>query len=473
MIEQNFKTDELLDKQDLDKIHEASMNILENKGVEVPNEEIKEIFKKNGAEVDGDMVCIPRDLVKETLEKAPSSFTIHARNPEKNVEVGEDKAILAPGYGSPYTQTIDEGRREGTFEDYKNFAKLASWSDHIDIVGGVMTEPKDVPEKIRPQKMVLGASMYSDQPVFGTPLNKEKAYDCIKLASMLHGEELVDDKSVLVTLVNTTSPLGWDSDALDVLREHAKYNQAVVIASLIMSGLTGPMTIAGTLTLQNVEVLSGIVLTQLINPGAPAIYGSASTIADMKKGNLTVGAPEYAKFIGATSQIADYYGLPSRAGGTITDSLQCDAQTGYESMMSSISSIYSGIDFVLHSVGLLENYMAMSYEKFIIDNEILGYISNYQEGLEVNEETIAEDVIRDVEPGDNFMRKEHTMNHMEDYRKPIISVRESYEPDKDVPETVQRANEKWKQILSEYESPELETGIREKMEEYIKQRKEE
>ncbi|OKY78407.1 MAG: Trimethylamine:corrinoid methyltransferase, MttB2 [Candidatus Methanohalarchaeum thermophilum] len=467
MIEQNYRTDKMLNEEDLKQIHESSMDILENTGVEVPNEKIRDLFKENGAEVDGDRVCIPETLVEESIEKAPSEFTIYARNSDKNVDVGKDHAVLAPGYGPPYATDIDEGRREGTFEDYKNFAKLASWSDHIDVVGGIMVEPKDIPEKIRPQKMVLGAAEHSDQPVFGTPLNKEKAFDCIKLASMLHGKDLIDDKSVLITLVNTTSPLGWDKNALDALMEHAKYNQAVVIASLIMSGLTGPMTIAGTLTLQNVEVLSGIVLTQLINPGTPAVYGSASTIADMKKGNLTVGAPEYAKFIGATAQIADYYDLPSRAGGTITDSLLGDAQAGYESMMSSISSVYSGIDFVLHSIGLLENYMAMSYEKFMIDNEILGFIKNYQEGIEVNEDTIAKEVISDIGPGDNYMRHSHTMEHMQDFRKPELSIRESYEPDKEVPSTVERANEKWKKVLSEYDSPKLEEGIKEKMEDYI------
>ncbi|SJZ30366.1 trimethylamine methyltransferase family protein [Selenihalanaerobacter shriftii] len=468
MIKQKVSVQEILSSEDVEMIHEASMDLLKKTGIEVLHEEARDIFEKNGAKVDGNRVYLSQDIIESALKKAPESFTLNARNPANNVIIGDDNSVIAPGYGAPFVTDLDTGRRNSTFEDYLNFTKLASASDHIDIVGGVLVEPTDIPDEKRHAKMLYAGAKYSDKCLMGSALGKKKARDCFKMASMLFGEdEIIDDKPIVITLINTTSPLKYDHRMLDSLIEHAKYNQAVVIASLIMAGSTGPMSIAGTLTLQNVEVLAGIVLAQMINPGTPVVYGSATTITDMRTANLAVGSPEYAKFVGATAQLSRYYGLPCRAGGSITDSIMADAQAGYESMMMFMSTINHGLNFVLHSVGLLENYMTMSYEKFIIDNEILGMITNYQAGIEVNEDTVAKEVIKNVGHGGHYLSSPHTMEHMRDFRDPILSTRAGYKSDDDLIPAVERANKKWKSIVKGFEAPELNSDIEQKLINYM------
>ncbi|ADL12575.1 trimethylamine--corrinoid methyltransferase [Acetohalobium arabaticum] len=472
MIKRNTLAGDVLSDNDVKMIHQESLQLLEETGVEIMHEEALDIFEDNGAKVEGKRVYLSAELVEDALDQAPTSFTLHARNSDNDVVIGGGNSVLAPGYGSPYVTSIDESRRDSTFEDYKNFTKLASVSENIDVLGGVLVEPTDLDDKIRHVKMLYAAAKYSDKCLMGSALGAKKARESFKMASILFGEdEIIDDRPITMSLINTMSPLQYDNRMADALIEHARYNQAAVIASLIMAGSTGPMSIAGTLVLQNVEVLTGIVLAQMVNSGAPVVYGSASTIMDMKAASLAVGSPEYAKFIGATSQLARYYGLPSRAGGSITDSIMVDTQAGYEAMMMFISSINHGINFVLHSAGLLENYMTMSYEKFIIDDEILSMVTNYQAGIEVNEDTVATKVIDDVGPSGHYLQEPHTLQHMEDFREPEISNRAGYTSDNDLIPTVERANEKWKAILADFESPYLDSVIEQKLTDYIEELK--
>jgi trimethylamine--corrinoid protein Co-methyltransferase len=468
LIKRKFLSQNILSEDELTKIHEATMKLLGDSGIEVLHEEAREIFEENGARVEDERVYLSQDIVEEFLQKAPSSFTLHARNPENNVVIGENNTAVVPGYGAPFVTDLDNGRRDSSFEDYENFTKLAANSENIDIVGGVLVEPNDIADELRHAKMLYTGAKYSDKCLMGSALGKKKARDSFKMASMLFGEdEIIDDKALLISLINTTSPLKYDYRMLDSLIAHSKHNQAVVIAALIMSGSTGPMSLAGTLALQNAEVLTGVVLSQMVNPGAPVVYGTASTIMDMKTANLAVGSAEYAKIIASIAQLARHYGLPSRAGGSVTDSLMADAQAGYESMLTFMSSINHGINFILHSAGLLENYMTMSYEKFIIDDEILSMVTDYQSGIEVTEDTIAKEVIAEVGHGGHYLSAPHTMEHMRDFRDPILTTREAYTSDDALVSTAKRANQKWKEILSNFEVAELDPKIEEKLLNYM------
>ncbi|MCK8823729.1 trimethylamine methyltransferase family protein [Fuchsiella alkaliacetigena] len=470
MIERKIFIKDILSAEDLEMIHQASIELLTETGIEVLHEKAREIFAENGARVEDTRVYLSEELLEEYLAKAPSSFTLHARNPDNNVTIGGDNSVLAPGYGAPYVTDLDEGRRDSTFEDYQNFTKLAAASENIDVLGGVIVEPTDIADQLRHVKMLYVAAKYSDKCLMGSALGSKKAKEAFQMASLLFGEEdIIDDRAIVISLINTTSPLKYDHRMLDALITHAEYNQAAVIASLIMAGSTGPMSIAGTLTLQNVEVLTGVVLAQMINPGTPVVYGSATTITDMKTANLAIGSPEYAKFVGSTAQLARYYGLPCRAGGSITDSLLADTQAGYESMMTFISSINHGLNFILHSAGLLENYMTMSYEKFIIDDEILGMINNYQAGVEVSEETVAKEVIQEVGPGGHYLSHAHTLEHMRDFREPILSQRAGFDGSSEIDSTVERANQKWKEVLADFEAPPLDPKIENKLKEFMEQ----
>lgn len=469
MIDQNFLTDDLLSEDEIQQIHDTTMEIFKETGVEVHNDKALEVYADHGAKVEGEKVYFDEDLVNEYVSKAPSQFKLHARNPENTVTVGGDGAVLAPGYGAPWV-TESGKNRDSTYEDYVNFTKLASASDNLDVLGGVLVEPTDLSDEERHVKMFYAAAKNSDKPLMGSALGKKKARDVIKMSSMLQGEdEIIDDRTVVITLINTTSPLNYDDRMLEALMEHARYNQATVIASLIMAGSTGPITVAGTITLQNVEVLAGVILSQMVNPGAPVVYGSASTIVDLNTGDLAVGSPEYAKFIGATAQLARSYGLPCRGGGSITDSLLVDGQAGYESMMMFNTTVNHGMDFVLHSAGLLKNYMAMSYEKFIMDDEILDMVNNYQQGLEVNEESIDKTAIQNVGHSGHYLKEPSTIRHMKDFRVPTLSNRKGFEAEGALTTAYERAHDICEETLEEFEPPELDPEIDEKLQDYMDQ----
>jgi trimethylamine---corrinoid protein Co-methyltransferase len=234
---------------------------------------------------------------------------------------------------------------------------------------------------------------------------------------------------------------------LDALMVYARNNQPVIIAALAMTGTTSAVTLAGSLVQQTAEVLSGVVLAQLINPGTPVVFGSASSIVDLRTGNLAIGSPESVKMFSVIAQLARFYGLPSRGGGALTDAIIIDSQSGFESMMVLMNSVLSGLNFILHSVGLLENYMTMSFEKFIIDDEMLGMVRNYAEGFPVNEDTLAVDTIIKIGSGGNFISDEHTFKHMKDTRIPLISSRQNYAGATELTDTAQRANEYCKALL--------------------------
>lgn len=468
MIKQNFLRRDLLEQEDIDRIHATSMEIFEETGVEINNEEAREVFEENGARVEDGKVFLDRELIEEYLEQVPSTFTLHARNPDNNVEIGGNSGVLAPGYGAPWVTDMEGNNRDATYEDYENFTKLASASDNLDVLGGVLVEPTDLADEERHVKMMYAAAKYSDKPLMGSALGKKKAREAIQMASLLMGEdEIICDRPVVITLINTTSPLCYDDRMLQALMEHARFNQPTVIASLIMAGSTGPVSVAGTITLQNVEVLTGIVLSQMVNPGTPVVYGSASTIVDMNTGDLAVGSPEYAKFIGATAQLARNYDIPCRGGGSITDSLLPDGQAGYESMMTFDASMSHGMDFVLHSAGLLKNYMAMSYEKFIMDDEILDMVNNYQKGLEVTEETIAKDAIQNVGHSGHYLKESSTIKHMKDFRVPNLSNRKGFDSEEGLKQTYGRAHERCQSILDDFEAPPLDPEIDEKLRNYM------
>lgn len=465
----------LLSEQEIKLIHDATITVLEEVGVDFTHPVAQEVFRQHGAVVKGDRVYLSRELVESSLKKAPSQFTLHARNPEHNVVIGGPTPVYAPGYGAPFVTDLDHGRRPSTLKDYENLVKLAGASPVLDISGGTLVEPTDVPDLERHLVMTYASIKNSDKCFMGSASGEERALDCIEMAGILHGgKEVIKQKPALISLINSITPLKFDDRMLGALIEYAKYNQAVIVASLAMAGATSPVTLAGTLVVQNAEVLSGMVLAQLVNPGTPVVYGSASSIADMRYASLAIGAPEETLFIASSAQLARFYGVPSRAGGSLSDTKVADAQAGYESMMVLYAAGLAGINFTLHAVGIQEYYMTMSYEKFIIDTEICGMVKRFLKGFAVNEDTLALDVIRRVGPGGHFLDQDHTYEHYRnELRSPILSDRGTYEAwfKSGSPTAAQRANELAKKILAEYTPPALDRAVDQELKQFIQSKK--
>jgi trimethylamine--corrinoid protein Co-methyltransferase len=466
---------ELLTKTQLEKVHETSLRILEQIGLDFGYPPALEVLKKGGARIDGQRVFFPAGLIDEQIKKAPAEFTLHARNPEHNVVIGGNHMVFTPGYGAPFVTDIENGRRKATLKDFVNFVKLTGASAHQDILSGTVVEPTDVPYETRHAHMVYTAMKYSDKCVMGSTMGAQAAGECIRLAAILFGsrDQLASTPGI-ISILGPLTPLKYDARMLGALMEYAAAGQPLLITSLAIAGATGPVTLAGNLALQNAEVLAGIVLTQLVREGTPVIFGGASSNTEMRNGTLSIGSPEMAMNTAATAQMARYYKLPVRSGGAVCDAKAPDAQASYESMMSLLMARVSGVNFVLHSAGILETYNCMSYEKFVIDDEMCGMVKRIQRGYDVNPDTLAFDVIKAVGPGGHFLDKDHTFDHFRtEFYQPQLSNRDDYVSwqEKGSPLSMEAANKKYKEVLETYEAPELPADVDKDLLKYIEELK--
>jgi trimethylamine--corrinoid protein Co-methyltransferase len=453
----------ILTKTQVEKVHETSLRILEQIGLDFGYPPALELLKKGGAKIDGQRVFFTPGLVEEQIKKAPAEFTIHARNPQHNVLIGGRNTVFAPGYGAPFVTDLEYGRRLATLKDFENFVRLTGASANLDLLSGTVVEPTDVAAEIRHAQMLYASVKNSDKCFMGSTMGARAAKECFQMAAIIFGSrnELVS-RPVIFGIVGAVTPLKYDARMLGALMEYAAAGQPQVIASLAIAGATGPVTLAGNLALQNAEVLAGIVLAQLIREGTPVILGGVSSNAEMRNGTLSIGSPEMAMNTAATAQMARYYKLPVRSGGAVCDAKSPDAQASYESMMSLLMARLCGINFVLHSAGILESYNCMSYEKFVIDDEMCGMVKRIKRGYEVNSDTLAFDIVKDVGPGGHFLDKDHTFDHFRtEFYQPQLSNRDDYISwqAKGSPYSMETANRKYKEILETYETPELPADV--------------
>jgi trimethylamine---corrinoid protein Co-methyltransferase len=460
---------DVLSSQEITLIHQTSMRLLENVGVVFPNEEALTAFKQHGAKVDGQRVYLTEAQVLGALKTVPAQFTLMARNPQRNVVVGGGEAVFAPGYGAPFLVDAETGKRAPTLEDYHNLAKLAHALPNQDVSGHLLVEPGNVPAATAHLHMLHAHMTHSDKPFIGSAAGQTGARQTMEMAQILFGGE-IKDHAVTISLINSLTPLSYSAEMLEALLEYIRWGQPVIIAALAMAGSTAPVTLAGMLAMQNAELLAGITLTQWINPGMPVVYGSTSTNIDMKSGALAIGSPELSQMIAAHAQLACHYGLPSRSGGALTDASYPDAQAGGESMMGLLTTVNSGISFVLHAAGILSSYLAFSYEKFVMDDELCGMVRHFRRGFAVTPETLAYDVIAAVGPGKNFLIEDHTVRHCRKaFWKPALCDRSGLEAwmqggQKDA---VARARQRWKKLLREHQDPALDPGIERQLQAYL------
>jgi len=464
---------EFLTKQQIEQVHNASLQILEKIGIDFRYPPALEVLKKGGAIVDGARVFFPPRFVEEQIRKAPAEFTLFARNPKYDVVIGGNNMVFTPGYGAPFVTDLDHGRRKGTLKDFERFVKLTGASSNQDICSGMVIEPSDVPLETRYAQTLYTAMKYSDKCFMGSAMGELGARDSIRMASILFGSEAqLTEKPRLISILCSLSPLKYDDRMLGALMEYAKVGQPQLISSLAIAGETGPATLAGNLALQTAEILAGIVLTQLVREGAPVIFSGSSSNAEMHSGALSIGSPEMAMNTAATAQMARYYNLPSRSGGAVCDAKVPDAQAAYESMMSLSMAQVSGVNFVLHSAGILESYNCMSYEKFIIDDEMCGIVKRIKRGYEVNEDTLGLDVIKEAGPGGHFIDKDHTFDHFRtEFYQPQLSNRDDFDSwqASGSPQSVEAAGKKYKEILGTYEAPELPADVNRDLQKYIEE----
>ena len=459
----------------LTKIHETSMSLLSHVGVAFNEQEALEIFKKNGFKVDGKTVFIPEREVQKALRSAPSHVTVAARNPAKSVRIGHDDFVFAPGYGAPFVVQPSGDQREATMEDYDNFCKLIQTSKYLDMNGFMMVEPSDVPPETAHLDMLCSSILLCDKAFLGSPVSKTGARDCIEMAGIVWGgRDKIVETPVTVSLINSLSPLQFSEEMAGSLIELARAGQACVVASLIMAGSSGPVTLAGVLALQNAELLAGMTLAQLVRPGAPVIYGSTSAPTDMRTGGLSIGGPEVAMVISATAQMARFYNLPCRSGGSLTDANFPDAQAGAESAINLLTAARNGVNFILHACGILGSYISMSFEKFIIDEEICGMVRKIVQPIEVSDDSIDLGMISEVGIGGEYLTHSKTYELCRtEFFFPDLMNRQSYMVWHDA--GAKRADEQASEVvanrLAAYQKPDIDPGTEKDLRAFVSRRK--
>ncbi len=462
-------------KEQLDRLHAASMRLLGETGISFNEPEAVEIFAQHGVKVDGKKVFLTEKDVRKALDTAPSRFTITARNPAKSVAVGEDDFVLAPGYGAPFVTTAEGVQREATMQDYDNFCKLVQTSKYVDMNGFMMVEPSDVPSATAHLDILFSSIVLSDKAFMGSPVSRLGAIDALEMAGIVWGgKEHIKNKPVMISLINSLSPLQFSDEMAGSLIEFARYGQPCVVAALIMAGSSGPVTMSGVLAVQNAEILAGLTLAQLVNPGTPIVYGSTSSAIDMKTGGLSIGAPELSRFVSATAQMARYYGLPSRSGGSLTDAHLADAQAGVESALALSTAARSGINFVLHSCGILGSYISMSFEKFLVDEELCGMVRRLLRPVEVTDESIDLPMIQKVGIGGQYLTQPKTFKLCRtEFFLPQLANRQNYQGWTDAGKlrADQRATEALQARLAKYEKPEIDPAVERALSEYVSRRK--
>lgn len=465
---------QLLSQDEIQMIHENSLRIMENVGIVFTYQPAKDIFAKAGAKVDGDLVYFPRQLVERELKNVPSSFTMYARNPKKNVEISTENTAYVGPYGSPFVRDLDNGRRSGTLEDFKNIVKICDVLNNIDVQSHISCEPCDVDVDIRAKVMVYNTLKYSDKPLMGSVFGYEKSMQCIEMAAMVFGGmDAIKDKPVIASIPCTLTPLSYDDNMAGAIIAYAETGQPQLVNSLSIAGMTTPTTLAGLVSLQNAEILAGIVLAQCVNPGAPIVYSASGSNAEMSNGMLAIGSPEDALVSLVNGQLAKFYNIPCRISGALTDSKLMDSQAAYESAVTLMMAQMAGGNFILHAAGIIETYNTTSYEKLIIDNEIIGYLKRINQGVRVDEESLAYDVIKEVGPRGLFLTHEHTIeNFRDEFYRPTLSDRVPFgqwSAEGGIP-IEQKANAKWKQILADYGEPTLPADLDADLKKYAEKR---
>ncbi|MEE9229430.1 MAG: trimethylamine methyltransferase family protein [Acidobacteriota bacterium] len=462
-------------KEEIQKIHAASMRLLGETGVAFNEPEAVEIFRKHGVKVDGKMVLLQEKDVRKALESAPSRFTVRARTPARSVTVGGDQFVLAPGYGAPFVVTAQGEQRRPTLRDYDSFCKLVQTSPCLDMNGFMMVDPSDIPAEEAHLDMMFSSIVLCDKAFMGSPVSRQAALDALAMAGIAWGgKESIDNKPVLISLINSRSPLQFSEEMAASLIEFARCGQPCVIAPLVMAGASGPITAAGVLALQNAEILAGLTLAQLVNPGTPIIYGSTSAPVDMKTGGLAIGAPELSQIVSATAQLARFYGLPSRSGGALTDAHFPDMQAGAESVMALVTAVRSGIHFVLHACGMLGSYVSISFEKFLLDEELCGMVRKLVEPMEITDETIGLSTIQKVGIDGHYMGEPETLKRCRtEFFLPRLGNRQNYEVWADAGRlrVDQRATAALEERLAQYEKPDIDPGIERDLAAYVARRK--
>jgi trimethylamine--corrinoid protein Co-methyltransferase len=449
-------------KEELELIHEKTLYLLKNVGVIFYGEEARELFKRYGARVEGETVFLEENLINQGLSTVIQKFEWFGR--DSIITIGDGATVHAPAYGPMYIYENDEYHYP-TPLDFSNFHKLDASSKVISVGSPNIMDLPSIDAKIRSNYAMATTLMYHTKPVLGIVDGKKKATECIKMTREFYD---IHDKSVVCGLVDAASPFVYSGAMSEALVEYAKEGQIIVFTGTGMSGLTTPDTIASSILAINVAMIAGIVLAQLINPGTPVVYGNQGFGSDLRHSLLTVGSPEDGLISHTIKALGDFYHLPVRTGGCVSDAKDVDMQAGVESFTSCFAALSAHTDLMFHTCGIMDSYNGLSYDKYIYDEEVAAMVYRFIRGYEVNEKTLMTDKLEKAGPGGNFIART-SKEYRNDYYLPNVPNRVSHGNwiASGKPSIKDNTKKIYKERIANYVLPELNAAQKKILETYI------
>jgi trimethylamine--corrinoid protein Co-methyltransferase len=472
-----YKPTEVMSADELESIHEASLDVLEEIGMDFLDPEARDVLAAAGAKVEPgtQRVRFDRGMVLERIKTAPSQFTLHAPNPAHDLQIGGDWMAFGSVASAPNSFDMDGGRRVGNHADYQNFVRLGHMLNAVHFFSGYPVEPIDIHPSIRHLDAIYDILTLADKPLHAYSLGRQRNLDALEMARIRRGvdDATLDREPSIFTVINSSSPLRLDLPMLQGILAYSARNQVIVMTPFTLAGAMAPVTLAGALVEQNAEALAGITLTQVVRPGAPVVYGGFTSNVDMQSGAPAFGTPEYMRTAMAGGQLARRYNLPYRSSN-VCASNALDMQAAYESVFSLWGAVMGGVNLMMHGAGWMEGGLHAGFEKMIVDAELLQMVAAFLDPIVVDDETMALDAMREVGPGGHFFGAAHTQSRFRTaFHKPMISDWRNYESWQEAgsPEAAGKANHIYKELLAAYEPPPIDPAVAEELAAFVARRK--
>lgn len=461
---------EVISEINVEKLHQLTMDILAKKGILFRYDEACDALSAYGAEVSGNIAYLDESIVEKALGTAPKNFTMQARGGLPPLTFGEKqkRPVICSGNGTVFVIEKNGHKRNATLEDFDNITKLCETSSVLDMVGAIAVEPCDVDEKTRYLRLVQHLMRHSNKPLIGVATNLEESENLFSMLEMVYGEGYLKDNSVIAYSPNPVSPLCYDPLTCQTLMAYAKHNQVNMVLSAPMAGLTGPLDMYGMVALINAEVLAGLCLSQAVNPGAPFIYSCGGLTSDMRWANSIGAAPEGSLINMAVMQMARYYKLPSRAMAGISEAKMVDYQAGMETAQNYLTLSLCGVQMVNETVGVLDSLMSTSFEKWILDEELLSRTNRIASGLGDFDHDDLYNKIDAVPHSGNYLMEKSTFSACRNVWSPETSYWQPYhEWEKSKPTLVEEAYEKWQKRIAGCTETFLDPELDDELSKYI------
>lgn len=462
------KEQELRDKEIVEAIHKNTLKILDEIGIAFLDEEALEFMKSKGIRVKGNRAYFTEKQVMDALDVTTKEFTVYARNPKYNVSMNTQDLYMTPGYGSPFICEADGTVRNGTLDDFLKLAMIVQSSDEFSINGGILVQPSDIDPAISAEAMVYSTICRSDKAVFSVCGDGKVAENIMEMMKIVFGGS-IENIPCTFNLISPLAPLGLAKNAIETVRVCAENGQPIAICPAPMAGTTGPITLAGNISVANAEILGINVYAQLLRPGLPLIYAFAATVSDMTCMAVSNCCPGFNQESKYASLLAKKYGLPCRSGGGMSNASGVTAQAGVESAMNFFESFSEGANLMMHATGSLHSFMSVSLEKFILDIETYTRMKYYFSDMPADEDALAFDVIKEViEDDETFITMDHTYEHCRTtpwYPQVSLHKNTTGDPNKALMDSIQARLQK---VLDDYECPALPEDVRSKIDDVMR-----